>query len=155
MKLAVITVSDRAAKGLYEDRSGPAIVAILKAKVPGALTESEIVPDGIDSLLDAFARHNDADWIITTGGTGPSPRDQTPEATTHYCDRMLPGIAEYLRNSSLSQTPYAVFSRGVAGMRGTQFIVNFPGSVEAAKFCTDLLLQFLDHGIAMAQGKGH
>lgn len=155
MKLAVITVSDRAAKGLYEDRSGPAIVAILKAKVPGALTVSEIVPDGIDSLLDAFARHNDADWIITTGGTGPSPRDQTPEATTHHCDRMLPGIAEYLRNSSLSQTPYAVFSRGVAGMRGTQFIVNFPGSVEAAKFCTDLLLPLLDHGIAMAQGKGH
>ncbi len=123
--------------------------------VPGIIWETEIVPDGEESVYEALCRHHDADWIITTGGTGPSPRDRTPEATLRYCDRTLPGLAEHLRARSLEQTPFAVFSRGIAGMRGTQYIVNVPGSIRGAVFHAELLAPLLAHGIAMARGEGH
>ena len=155
MKIAVITVSDRASSGVYEDASGPAIEKTLAERCAGALIVREVVPDGLESVLAALARHPDADWIITTGGTGPSPRDLTPEATERYCDRSMPGISEFLRARSQEQTPFAVFSRGIAGMKGVQYIVNFPGSVKAAAFHAELLAPLLEHGIAMALGKGH
>lgn len=155
MKIAVITVSDRASAGIYEDASGPAIEKILAERCIGAVIVREVVPDGMESVLFALARHPDADWILTTGGTGPSPRDLTPEATERYCDRLMPGIAEFLRAKSLEQTPFAVFSRGIAGMKGAQYIVNFPGSVKAAAFHAELLASLLEHGTAMALGKGH
>jgi molybdopterin adenylyltransferase len=153
--IAVVTVSDRASRGIYEDRSGPAIVELLAARLPEAVIENEIVPDEAEAIEAALARHGAAEWILTTGGTGPSPRDVTPEATRSYCDRMLPGIAEYLRARSLEETPMAVFSRGEAGMRGAQYIVNFPGSEKAARFCADLLAPLMAHGSAMARGEGH
>lgn len=155
MKIAVITVSDRAAGGVYEDASGPAIAAVFAERCPAAIVEREVVADGVDSVCGALARHVDADWIVTTGGTGPSPRDLTPEASAKYCDRAMPGIAEYLRARSLAETPFAVFSRGFAGMRGAQYVVNFPGSVKAAAFHAELLAPLLEHGVAMALGKGH
>lgn len=155
MKIAVITVSDRASQGIYEDRSGPAIIEAIDRLVPGIEWEREIVPDGEESVFAALGRHPNADWIITTGGTGPSPRDQTPEATHRYCDRTVPGLAEYFRARSLEQTPFAVFSRGVAGMRGTQYVVNFPGNAGGAAFHASLLAPLLVHGIAMARGEGH
>lgn len=155
MKFAVITVSDRASSGTYADKSGPAIVAVLKSHFPEAQIEAEVVPDGVESVLNALARHTAADWILTTGGTGPSPRDQTPEATSRYCDRTVPGLAEYLRTQSLAQTPFAVFSRGVAGMHGAQFVVNFPGSLDAAIMHAQLLVPLVEHGTAMARGTGH
>ncbi len=155
MKIAVITVSDRAASGVYEDASGPAIAAVFAERCPGASLEREVVADGVDSVYGALSRHADADWIVTTGGTGPSPRDLTPEASAKYCDRAMPGIAEYLRARSLAETPFAVFSRGYAGMRGAQYVVNFPGSVKAAAFHAELLAPLLEHGVAMALGKGH
>ncbi|MDP2790906.1 MAG: MogA/MoaB family molybdenum cofactor biosynthesis protein [Rectinemataceae bacterium] len=155
MKIAVITVSDRASKGIYADLSGPAVEQVLLAGCPGAVIERAIVPDGKESVYDALMRHADADWIITTGGTGPSPRDQTPEATARYCDRLMPGIAEYFRSRSLEQTPFAVFSRGIAGMRGPQYVVNFPGSVKAAAFHAEILAPLLDHGTSMALSQGH
>jgi len=155
VKIAVITISDRASKGIYEDASGPAIERVLLERCKNAVIERSIVPDGLDSVYEALLRSGGADWIVTTGGTGPSPRDLTPEATARYCDRLLPGIAEYFRSKSLVQTPFAVFSRGIAGMKGTQYVVNFPGSVAAAVFHAELLAPLLDHGIAMALGKGH
>lgn len=155
MRIAVITVSDRASKGIYEDASGPAIEQVLLKRCPSLVIERSLVPDGFDSVLGALSGHGDADWIITTGGTGPSPRDMTPEATERYCDRLLPGLAEYLRSRSLEQTPYAVFSRGIAGMKGARYVVNFPGSVTAARFHAELLSPLLEHGSAMALGKGH
>jgi molybdopterin adenylyltransferase len=155
LRIAVVTVSDRASRGVYEDLSGPAIAEVLLEGSPGLELESEIVPDEPDEILAALRRHPGADWIITTGGTGPSPRDVTPEATLEYCDREMPGIAEYLRSRSLEETPYAVFSRGAAGMRGRQYVVNFPGSVKAARFCAALLSPLLEHGIGMARGEGH
>jgi molybdenum cofactor synthesis domain-containing protein len=128
---------------------------VLLERCENAVIERSIVPDGLDSVYEALLRNGDADWIVTTGGTGPSPRDLTPEATARYCDRLLPGIAEYFRSKSLEQTPFAVFSRGIAGMKGTRYVVNFPGSVAAAVFHAELLAPLLDHGTAMALGKGH
>ena len=155
MKIAVITVSDRASRGIYADLSGPAIAKVLESALPGSEIAGEVVPDEVPAILAAFSRHAGADWILTTGGTGPAPRDVTPEATRAYCDREMPGIADYLRAESLRETPNAVFSRGVAGLRGTQYVVNFPGSEKAAGFCARLLAPLMSHGTAMAKGEGH
>lgn len=155
MKIAVITVSDRASKGVYADLSGPAVEAALKGFSPALEVVREIVADERAEIIAALARHPEADWILTTGGTGPSPRDVTPEATLAFCDREMPGIADWLRAESLKETPHAVFSRGVAGMRAAQYVVNFPGSVKAAAFCATLLAPLLAHGRAMARGEGH
>jgi molybdenum cofactor synthesis domain-containing protein len=157
VKIAVITVSDRAAAGIYADRSGPAVLEVLASRCPGIETSLALVSDGTESVRGALAVAwtEGADWIITTGGTGPAPRDQTPEAVMSFCDRAIPGIAEYLRAESLKQTPNAVFSRGVAGMRGQCYVVTLPGSERAARFCAELLAPLLEHGRAMARGEGH
>lgn len=155
MKIAVVTVSDRASRGEYEDRSGPEIARIFSEAWPEAEISREIVSDDKDAILSVFARVSAADWIVTSGGTGPSPRDITPEATSAWIDRELPGIAEALRAASLAETPMAVFSRGIAGMRGPQLVVNFPGSPAAARLCAGMLAPLLEHGIAMARGEGH
>ena len=155
MKVAVITVSDRASRGEYEDKSGPAILEIIKSELPDTELAYEVVPDGFTPVLMALQRHTDADWILTTGGTGPAPRDETPEATRAYINKSLPGIAEYLRMKSLEETPFAIFSRGEAGMRDRQYVVNLPGSEKGARFCTRLLVPLLKHGLDMAKGCGH
>ena len=155
MRIVVVTVSDRASRGVYADRSGPAIEEVLLAALHGAEISRELVPDERVDILAALARHPEAEWILTTGGTGPSPRDVTPEATREHCDRLLPGIAEHLRTRSLEQTPTAVFSRGEAGMRGAQYVVNFPGSEKGARFCAEVLAPLMEHGSAMARGEGH
>jgi molybdopterin adenylyltransferase len=157
LRIAVITVSDRASAGVYEDRSGPAVEKVLREFYGDAEIDRSIVGDGVDSVRGELERHESAgaDWIITTGGTGPAPRDLTPEASAVFCDRELPGIAEYLRAESLKDTPNAVFSRLYAGMRGPVFVVNFPGSEKAALFCARLLAPLMEHGRKMAQGEGH
>lgn len=155
MKIAVVTVSDRASAGVYADRSGPAIREVLSGLLPEAEFEAEIVPDGEESVLAALSRHPEADWILTTGGTGPAPRDRTPEACRAWCDREMSGVADYLRTRSLEETPNAVFSRGYAGMRGAQYVVNFPGSEKGARFCAAVLGPLMAHGTAMARGEGH
>lgn len=155
MKVAVVTVSDRASRGEYEDRSGPAMLAILSEAVPGIQLEHCIVPDEAAEILAALRRHADCDWIFTTGGTGPAPRDVTPEATRQFIDREMPGLAEYLRLESLKETSHAVFSRGIAGMNGSCYVVNAPGSVKAASLCARLFAPLLEHGRAMAIGGGH
>ncbi len=155
MKISVITISDRASKGLYEDKSGPAIKAILEQVLDSCEITRTIIPDERDALMKAYAEAEDADIIITTGGTGLSPRDITPEVTEEYCDRLIPGIAEYIRSESLKKTRNALFSRGTAGMKGTTVIINFPGSVGAAEFCTRLLAPTLGHAVQMSAGKGH
>ena len=155
MRVSVVTVSDRASRGEYEDLSGPEIERILRESVPGIQIERRIVPDEPEAILEAFRASGDADWILTTGGTGPAPRDVTPEATRRWIDRELPGIAEALRTESYRETRNAVFSRGISGMRGCQFVVNFPGSVKAVRLCTSALAPLLEHGIRMASGEGH
>jgi len=93
--------------------------------------------------------------VLTTGGTGVAARDVTPEATRRFIDREAPGLAEYLRLESHKETSHAVFSRGIAGMRGACYVVNAPGSVKAARLCTRVFAPLLEHGVAMASGKGH
>lgn len=155
MKVSVITISDRASRGEYEDLSGPEIERILRDTAPGIEIDRRIVPDEPEAILEAFRASERSDWILTTGGTGPAPRDVTPEATRRWIDRELPGIAEALRAESYKETRNAVFSRGVAGMRGRQYIVNFPGSVKAVRLCASILAPLLEHGIRMAAGDGH
>ncbi len=157
MRIAVITVSDRAFAGAYEDRSGPEIERVLAAALTGAAIVRQIVPDEEDAIIAAFdaAARDGADWIITSGGTGPAPRDRTAEATRAWIDRELPGIAEALRAQSLDETPFAVLSRGIAGMKGSVFVVNLPGSPAAARLGASFLARIMEHGTEMARGGGH
>ena len=155
MKIAVITVSDRAFQNEYEDKSGPLIEELLKKQFPGALIVRMTVPDERDAIKNALCSRSDLDYIFTCGGTGLSPRDITPEVTRECCERSVPGIAEMLRAQSYRETPFSMFSRGCAGMRGSTIIVNFPGSPKAAEFCTKLLVPVMIHGMKMLRGEGH
>ncbi len=155
MTVCVITISDRASRGQYEDLSGPEIVSILREAFAGSEIRREVVPDEVQAINEAFERHTDADFILTTGGTGISSRDVTPEATLSYCERELPGIAEALRAESYRETPMAVLSRGVAGIRGNTIIVNFPGSVKAVRLCARVLIPIMEHALSMLRGEGH
>lgn len=155
MRLLVLTISDRASEGVYEDLSGPAVEESLGGNIPGAQIERQIVPDERTAIEKAIAGNLDKDVIITTGGTGLGPRDITPDVTAELCDRLIPGIAEYLRTESLKETLNAVLSRGEAGIKGRTLIINLPGSVKGAKFCAELLPPILRHALRMVYGEGH
>jgi molybdopterin adenylyltransferase len=155
LTVTVLTISDRAARGIYEDRSGPAIEAVLRTRLPAAVLRREIVPDEVPAIQAAFGRHADADFILTTGGTGIGPRDVTPEATAAWCERLLPGIAEALRSASARETPMAMLSRATAGLKGRTIVVNFPGSVKAARLGAETLVPVMEHALAMLAGGGH
>ncbi len=155
MKVLVLTISDRASQGVYEDKSGPAIEEILAENIKEVTVARLIVPDDKNAIQETFESHLDNDVIITTGGTGIGPRDITPDITEKFCDRLIPGIAEYLRNESIRQTVNAVISRGVAGVKGKTVIINLPGSVKGATFCTELLIPILPHAYKMMHGGGH
>lgn len=154
MKIAILTVSDRASEGTYEDQSGPAIAAWLSRAVTSPYTLlHRIIPDGVESVssaLIALADDERADLILTTGGTGPSPRDQTPEAMQRVMEKELPGFGELLRRKSLEQVPTAILSRQTAGTRGKSLIINLPGRPQsihmsldavfaAVPYCLDLI----------------
>jgi molybdopterin adenylyltransferase len=129
--IGIVTVSDRASAGTYQDISGPAIEAFLREVLTTPWRAARrLVPDGIDSVRDALidlADHEKCALILTTGGTGPAPRDLTPEATVAACTRMMPGFGELMRAESLKQVPTAILSRQTAGIRGATLIVNLPG----------------------------
>ena len=159
MRVHILTISDRAARGEYEDLSGAEIEALLREAFPGAELSRRIIsddPEGIRAALEeACAGANAPDFILTTGGTGISPRDTTPEVTAAFCEKELPGIAEALRAASLAETSTAMLSRAYAGMRGKTLIVNFPGSVRACRLCVSVLIPVMEHVAAMASGEGH
>jgi molybdenum cofactor synthesis domain-containing protein len=155
LKIAVITVSDRASRGEYRDLSGPRIREIILENIPGAEVTLEVVPDDRELLRKTIESRLGADYILTTGGTGPSPLDITPEVTAAVCERELPGVSEYLRMKSAEETPCAVFSRAFSGIRGSTILVNFPGSVKAVTLCASLLLPVMEHGAEMLRGGGH
>ena len=155
MTVCVVTVSDRASRGEYEDVSGPEIEHGLKATLGNCDVRRVVVADERQELLDAFNANLDADFIITTGGTGLSERDITPETTLQFCEKRLPGIEETLRAESLKETSSAMLSRGAAGIKGSTIIVNFPGSVKAVRLCTKVLVQVMDHAVRMIRGEGH
>jgi len=160
LRILVITVSDRAFKGIYEDKSGDAIINLLKEYfIKENLIykiEKIIIPDEYDIILNTLKENKDNfDIIITTGGTGLSERDVTPEATRDFCKKEVSGISEYLRAESIKETIFASLSRGYAGINDKVFVVNFPGSEKGAIFCANLIIPLLSHIIDMMNGKGH
>ena len=151
--MGVLTVSDRCARGEQEDLSGARIVEWCEAR-GYAVEERDTVPDesaAIVPVLSAWA-DGDVDLIITTGGTGPAPRDVTPEATRSVIRREVPGIAEEIRRSGREATPYALLSRGVAGLRNGTLIVNLPGSPGGVDDGLGVLGPVVEHAVALARG---
>ncbi|MBA7642850.1 Molybdopterin adenylyltransferase [subsurface metagenome] len=136
MKVAVITISDRASRGGYKDLSGLDIEGLIRQSFADAEITKEIVSDEREEILAAFTQCSGADYILTIGGTGISLRDITPEVTEEYCDRTLAGIAEILRAESYKETKNAMLSRGYACLKWNTIIVNFTGSVKAVRLCT-------------------
>jgi molybdopterin adenylyltransferase len=137
--IGVVTISDRASIGLYEDQSGPSIVAYLTRVLTGPFNIiRRIIPDGFESVRDALidlADNAHCDLILTTGGTGPAPRDLTPEATEAAAPRVLPGFGELMRRESLKQVPTAILSRQIAAHRGACLVVNLPGKPTSIETC--------------------
>ena len=150
----VLTVSDRSFRGERPDAGGPLVSALLK-DAGYAVEGSAIVPDEqarIEQALCTAADSGRFDLIVTTGGTGFSPRDVTPEATLAVCQRLTPGIPEAMRYASLQITPRAMLSRAQAGIRGQALILNLPGSPKAARENLEAVLPALDHGLQMLSG---
>lgn len=152
-KARVITVSDRAYRGVYEDKSGPGVVRILRGH--GYQTDDcTVVPDDMTAIEAALlqACADGADLILTTGGTGVSPTDVTPEATKAIIQREVPGIAEYMRMRSMELTPFAIHSRGTAGIRDKSLIINLPGSPGGALQSLNFIINHLYHAVNMLTG---
>ena len=153
-KAAVLTVSDRSHRGERPDEGGPLVAALLQ-DAGYEVARTAVVPDEGEEIARAlreWADAGDVRLILTTGGTGFSPRDVTPEATLAVCDRPTPGIPEAMRLASLAVTPRAMLSRAAAGIRGGTLIVNLPGSPKAAKENLEAVLPTLAHGLQMLSG---
>ena len=154
MRVAIITLSDSGYAGQREDRSGPVIRELAEA-AGYTVVHTALLPDGVEPLAGELKRLCDgdiADLVLTTGGTGFSPRDLTPEATRAVTERPAPGIAEAMRWNSLRITPRAMLSRGEAGIRKGALIVNLPGSPKAARECLEFILPALGHGLEILKG---
>ncbi|MCY4576288.1 MAG: MogA/MoaB family molybdenum cofactor biosynthesis protein [Chloroflexi bacterium] len=147
IRVAVLVASDSGAAGDRADRSGKLIEELVTA-AGWIASEKVITPDDravIAAQLRSWADGGDVELIVTTGGTGVGPRDVTPEATLDVVDRLVPGMAEQMRAQTVSQTPMAMTSRQVVGIRGQTLIVNFPGSPKAVQECMDVLMPVLPH----------
>ena len=158
LRVAVVTVSDRSARGEREDRSGPELAAAVEA-AGNEVVSRDVVPDDRHRLATLLQTICDApgapDLILTTGGTGIGPRDCTPEATRASCERMVPGIAETIRARSLAVTPHAMLSRGEAGVRRATLIVNLPGSPGGARDGWAVVAEVAGHAAAQIKGGDH
>jgi molybdopterin adenylyltransferase len=154
-RIGIITVSDKGAQGQRVDESGPSIREMVKTL--GEVTSYQVVPDDLDILKEAMINMSDKEkvnLILTTGGTGLSPRDNTPEATLAVIQKEVPGLAEAMRSESMKKTNRAMLSRAVAGTRNSTLIINLPGSVKAVRECLAVILPALPHGLEILSGKG-
>ena len=154
MKVGVLTVSDRRARGEGEDEGGP-LVEKMVTDAGGEIVARDVVADErdhIEARLRGWSNSGDVDVIITTGGTGLGPRDVTPEATKAIIDREAPGITELMRAAGLKHTPLAALSRQVAGQRNNTLIVNLPGSPKAIAEGLEAVLPVLEHAVEMMHG---
>ncbi len=162
LRFAILTVSDRSARGERPDESGPALVEMVKHQGWVVIRQS-VLPDDLNmlrELLESWSDRDDVDVILTTGGTGFSPRDVTPEATRAVIERDAPGLAEAMRVASAAKSPHAMLSRAVAGIRGGVLIINLPGSPKAAVENFQVVIPALDHAVKLLREdpdseKGH
>ena len=151
IRFGILTLSDRSARGERQDSSGPALVELIQTEGWSVVKQS-LLPDdasSISEILTSWADGGDLDVILTTGGTGFSPRDVTPEATRAVLDREAPGLAEAMRAASLKVTPHAMLSRIVTGMRGKTIIINLPGSPKGAVENLQVILSVLPHAVQL------
>ena len=155
MDIGILTASDRAAVGLYKDESGPIIAAIVQSQREWRVVRQAIVKDEIAEITETLMGWCDEglDLILTTGGTGFSSRDVTPEATLKIIDKETPGISEALRSESLKITRHAMLSRAVAGIKDKTLIINLPGSPKAVKENMQVLIPILPHAIELISGQ--
>jgi molybdopterin adenylyltransferase len=154
--IGVVTVSDRASRGIYEDKGGPGIIAALSEllaspwhPVPRIIADEQ---SGIEAALIDLADRESCALILTTGGTGPAPRDVTPEATEAVCAKMMPGFGELMRSVSLKVVPTAILSRQTAGIRGRSLIVNLPGKPSSIRECLDAVMPAIPYCIDLIGG---
>ncbi len=157
MRVALVTVSDSAARGAREDRSGPALREQCQ-KLGWQVISSHVVPDEVSSLQARLIELIDAalvDVVLTTGGTGIGPRDTTPEATLGVCDKVIPGLGELMREKGRQATPRAVLSRAIAGVRGRALIVNLPGSPKGAVESLAAIADLIPHALEVLRGARH
>ncbi len=153
--VGILTLSDKGARGERRDTSGPMLRDLFAGRDGFRVTAEAIIADDEEEIvrtLVAWVDEQRLDLVVTTGGTGVSPRDRTPEATARVVDRQVPGLAEAMRAASLKKTVQAVWSRGVAGIRGQSLIINLPGSERAARENIEAVLPALIHGLEKIQG---
>jgi len=154
IRAGVLTISDKGAKGLREDESGKIILRILEESGL-TVVKREIIPDDLQQIADTLIMWVDKDGlalIITSGGTGLSPTDVTPQAMDQVIDYQVPGMAEAMRAASLKKTPHAMISRAMAGVRSSSLIINLPGSPRGAEENLSVILPALDHGLSKLAG---
>ena len=157
LRVAVITISDSVSSGKSEDKSGPAVIARCR-ELGWEIKSSLVIPDDPPSIREQLRELADSgrvDLVLTTGGTGLSPRDSTPEATIAVADRLVPGFAEEMRRKGMEKTPRAILSRAVAAVRNRSLILNLPGSPKGAVDSLDALAELLPHSIAIINGARH
>jgi molybdenum cofactor synthesis domain-containing protein len=154
INIGILTISDKGSQGQRQDKSGE-VIRDGVAEIKSTVVKYEIVPDEKDIIAEILADWADSgmvDVILTTGGTGLSQRDVTPEATLSVIDRSVPGFAEAMRARSLEKTPMAVLSRAVAGLRGQCLIINMPGSPKAVQECLEVVLPAVPHAVDIIKG---
>ena len=157
IRAVVITSSDACARGERVDESGAVLAELLRG-VGAEIVATEVLADELELLkerLRAYAERADVNLIVTTGGTGFSPRDNTPEATRAVIERDAPGLAEAMRAETLRQTPTAMISRGVCGIRAGTLIVNLPGAPKAVRECFAVIRPVLGHAVTLLAGGSH
>jgi molybdopterin adenylyltransferase len=154
--IGIVTVSDRASAGVYEDKGGPGIEAALAALLASPWRPvRRVIPDErarIQAALIELADVEGCSLILTTGGTGPAARDVTPEATEAVCERMMPGFGELMRTRSLLEVPTAILSRQTAGLRGRSLIINLPGKPSAIRTCLDAVFPAIPYCLDLTGG---